>query len=164
MWRSLADFTICVTSKISFSLLSNFCTGLTHPRPLVNIWLAPPKLWLLQPLDLSLWSYMLSPSPLIISIDELKGLPNEWFIRHNTWWRFGKSGCKQSGFDHGGNLVVKCAGGVVVLGWVTSQEVLALHLCEHHLDPMSAKCSIYCHERWIHANHYTWNMSQWVWL
>ena len=37
----------------------------------------------------------------------------------------------------------------VVLGWVTSQDVPVLHLYEHHLDPMSDKCSIYSHERWI---------------
>ena len=52
------------------------------------------------------------------------------------------------GFNHGGNSVVKHAQAGVVLGWVTSR---VLHLCEHHLDPMSAKCSIYSHERWIHV-------------
>ena len=55
------------------------------------------------------------------------------------------------GFNHGGNFVVKCAQAGVVLGWVTSQEVPMLHLYEHHLDPMSAKCSIYSHEIWIHV-------------
>ena len=50
------------------------------------------------------------------------------------------------GFNHGGNSVVKRAQAGVVLGWVTSQEVLVLHPCEHHLDPMSAKFSIYSHE------------------
>ena len=55
------------------------------------------------------------------------------------------------GFNYGGNSVVKRAQAGVVLGWVTSREVPVLHLCEHHLDPMSAKCSIYSHERWIHV-------------
>ena len=49
------------------------------------------------------------------------------------------------------NSVVKRAQAGVVLGWVTSREVPVLHLCEHHLDPMRAKCSIYSHERWIHV-------------
>ena len=49
------------------------------------------------------------------------------------------------------NFVVKHAQAGVVLGWVTSREIPVLHLCEHHLDPMSAKCSIYSHERWIHV-------------
>ena len=44
-----------------------------------------------------------------------------------------------------------CTQARVVLGWVTSREVLVLHLCENHLDPMSAKCSIYYHEIWIHV-------------
>ena len=146
-------------------------------------------------LDMEIISYL--------SIDELKGLSNEWFIRHNTWWRFCKWGCKLSAFNHWGNLVakraqtgvvlgdllgspcalplwasprsnecwvfrslswamgsckpllrnpiVKHAQAGVVLGWVPSREVPMLHLCEHHLDPMSAKCSIYSHERWIHV-------------
>ena len=55
------------------------------------------------------------------------------------------------GFNHGGNVVVKHTQARVVLGWVTSREVLVLHLCGHHLVPMSAKCSIYSHERWIHV-------------
>ena len=55
------------------------------------------------------------------------------------------------GFNHGGNFVVKRAQARVVLGWVTSREVLVLHLCEHHLYPMSAKYFIYSHERWIHV-------------
>ena len=55
------------------------------------------------------------------------------------------------GFNYGGNFVVKCAQVGVVLGWETSQEVLVLHLCEHHLDPMSDKYSIYSHEIWIHV-------------
>ena len=55
------------------------------------------------------------------------------------------------GFNHGGNSVVKRAQVGVVLGWVTSRKVSVLHLCEHHLDPMSAKCSIYSHERCIHV-------------
>jgi len=55
------------------------------------------------------------------------------------------------GFNDGGNSIVMRAQARVVLGWVTSREVLVLHLCEHHLDPMSAKCSIYSHERWIHV-------------
>ena len=59
-------------------------------------------------------------------------------------------GFKQSGFNHGGNSIDKHAQVGIVLGWVTSWEVPVLHLCEHHLDPMSAKCSIYSHERWIH--------------
>ena len=42
------------------------------------------------------------------------------------------------GFNHGGNFVVKCAQAGVVLGWVTSWELLMLHLCERHLDPMTA--------------------------
>ena len=55
------------------------------------------------------------------------------------------------GFNYGGNSVVKRTQAGVVLGWVTSREVPVLHLYEHHLDPMSAKCSIYSHERWIHV-------------
>ena len=54
-----------------------------------------------------------------------------------------------NGCNHGGNFVVKRAQARVVLGRVTSREVPVLHLYEHHLDPMSAKCSIYSHERWI---------------
>ena len=30
-------------------------------------------------------------------------------------------------------------------------EVPVLDPCEHHLDPMSAKCSIYSHDRWINV-------------
>ena len=55
------------------------------------------------------------------------------------------------GFNHGGNSIVKRAQAGVVLGWVTSREVLVLHLCENHLDPISAKCSIYSHVGWIHV-------------
>ena len=55
------------------------------------------------------------------------------------------------GFNHEGNSIVKRAQAGVVLGWVTSREVLVLHLYEHHLDPTSAKCSIYSNERWIHV-------------
>ena len=51
------------------------------------------------------------------------------------------------GFNYGGKSVVKRAQARVALGWVTSWEVSVLHLYEHHLDPMSAKCSIYSHER-----------------
>ena len=54
------------------------------------------------------------------------------------------------GFNHGRYSVVKNAQAGGVLEWVTSQEVPVLHFCEH-LDPMSAKCSIYSHERWIHV-------------
>ena len=61
------------------------------------------------------------------------------------------NGVASFGFNYGGNFVVKCTQAGVVLGWVTSWEVLVLHPCEHHLDPMSAKCSIYSHERWIHV-------------
>ena len=50
------------------------------------------------------------------------------------------------GFNHGGNSAVKHAQAEVVLGWVTSSEVPVLHL-----DLMSAMCSIYSHERWIHV-------------
>ena len=86
-----------------------------------------------------------------LSIDELKEISNEWFIRHNSWWRFCKWGFKQSRFNYGGNSIVKHAWAGVVLGWVTSREVPMLHPREHHLDPTSAKCSIYSHERWIHV-------------
>ena len=55
------------------------------------------------------------------------------------------------GFNHGGNSVVKGTQVGVVLGWVISQEVLVLHLYQHHLDPMSATYSIYSHEIWIHV-------------
>ena len=82
-------------------------------------------------------------------IDEVKGISNEWFIRNNTWWRFFKWGCKKSGYNHGGNSIVKHAQDGVVLGFVTSRKVLMLHLYEHHLDLMSANCSIYSHKRWI---------------
>ena len=50
------------------------------------------------------------------------------------------------GFNHGGNFVVKHVQAGVVLEWVTSWEVSVLNLYEHHLDPMSGKCSIYLHE------------------
>ena len=66
------------------------------------------------------------------------------------------------GFNHGGNFVVKRAQAGVVLEWVTSQEVLVLHLCEHHLNPMSAKCLIYSLERWIRVEKLLmkyWSMS-----
>ena len=55
------------------------------------------------------------------------------------------------GFNHRRNSVVKRAQARVVLGWVTSWEVSVLHPYENHLDPMSAMCSIYSHERWIHV-------------
>ena len=58
---------------------------------------------------------------------------------------------QEDGFNHGGNSIVKCAQAGVVLGWVTSRDVSVLHPCEHPLDPMSAKRSIYSHERWIHG-------------
>ena len=56
-----------------------------------------------------------------------------------------------NGFNHGGKSVVKLTQTRVVLGWVTSWEVPMLHPYEHHLDPMSDKCSIYSHEIWIHV-------------
>ena len=59
-------------------------------------------------------------------------------------------GLQEEWFNHEGNSVVKRAQARVVLGWVTYQEVPVLHLCEHHLDQMSSKCSIYSHEIWIH--------------
>ena len=31
---------------------------------------------------------------LYLLVDELKGISNEWFIRHNTLWRFWKWGYK----------------------------------------------------------------------
>ena len=58
---------------------------------------------------------------------------------------------QEDGFNHGGNFVAKRTQAGVVLGWVTSREVPVLRLCEHHLDPMSAKCFIYSHGRWIHV-------------
>ena len=58
---------------------------------------------------------------------------------------------KVLGFNYGGNSVVKHAQAGVVLGWVTSWEVPVLHPYEHHLDPMSTKCSIYSHERLVHV-------------
>ena len=60
-----------------------------------------------------------------------------------------------TGFNHGGNSIIKHTQAGVVLGWVTSWEVSVLHPCEHHLDPMSAKCSIYSHEIWIHVESYS---------
>ena len=65
---------------------------------------------------------------------------------------------KVDGFNHGGNFVVKRAQVGVVLGWVTSLEVPVICLCKNHLDPMSAKCSIYSHEIWIHVNQFSLNM------
>ena len=62
-----------------------------------------------------------------------------------------KMSLQVDGFNHGGSSVVKHAQAGVVLGWVTSWQVLVLHRCEHHLDPMSAKCSIHSYERWIHV-------------
>ena len=62
-----------------------------------------------------------------------------------------ENGFASFGFNHGGNFVVKHAHVGVVLGWVTSWEVSVLHPCENQLDPMSAKCSIYYHEIWIHV-------------
>ena len=118
------------------------------------------KITLLNPdSNITIW---LAVEIISLSIDELKGLSNEWFIRHNTRWRFCEWGCKQSEFIHRENSVVKCTQDGVVLGWVISRETLMLHLYEHHLDPMSAKCFIYSHKRWIHVNHYSWNMSEWV--
>ena len=61
------------------------------------------------------------------------------------------NGVASFGFNYGGNFVVKRTQAGVVLGWVTSQEVPVLHSCEHHLDPMSVKFSIYSHEIWIHV-------------
>ena len=87
-----------------------------------------------------------------LSMDKLKGISNEWFIRTKSWWRFFKWGCEKSEFIHRENSIVKCAWARVVLGWVTSWEIPMLHLCEHHLGPMSAKCSIYSHETWIHVS------------
>ena len=43
-------------------------------------------------------------------------------------------------FNHGGKFVVNLTQAGVVLGWVTSWEVPVFHPCEHHLDPMRAKC------------------------
>lgn len=60
------------------------------------------------------------------------------------------------------NSIVKCARAGVVLGWLTSQEVLVVYLCEHHLDAMSAKYSLHSHVRWVQVNHYSWNMDQWI--
>ena len=57
------------------------------------------------------------------------------------------SGVASFGFNYGGKSVVKRTQAGVVLAWVTSREVPVLHLCEHQLDPMRAKCSIYYHER-----------------
>ena len=59
--------------------------------------------------------------------------------------------CNLIWFNYGGNSVVKRAQARVVLGWMTSQEVLMLQLYENHLDQMSAKCSIYSYEIWIHV-------------
>ena len=58
---------------------------------------------------------------------------------------------QSNGFNYGGKSIVKRTQARVVLRWVTSWEVPVLHLYGHHLDPMSAKCSIYSHERWIHV-------------
>ena len=60
-----------------------------------------------------------------------------------------------NGLNHGGNFIVKHAQDGVVLGQVTSQEVPMLHCCEHHLDPMSVKYSIYFHEIYVYVNHYS---------
>ena len=57
-----------------------------------------------------------------------------------------ENGVASFGFNHGGNSIVKRAQAVVALGWVTYWGVLVLHPCEHHLDPMSAKCSVYSHD------------------
>ena len=111
-----------------------FHSKITHLNPDSNI-----TIWL----AVEIISYL--------SIDEFKGIYNEWFIRHNTWWRFYKWGCKHSGFNHGGNSVINHAWTGVVLGWVTSQEVSVLHLCKHHIDLMSANYSIYSHERCIYV-------------
>ena len=46
-----------------------------------------------------------------------------------------QNGVASFGFNYGGNSIVKRAQAGVVLGGVTSQEVLVLHPCEHHLDP-----------------------------
>ena len=56
-------------------------------------------------------------------------------------------GCKLSGFSHGGNSIVKCAQVGVVLGWVTSREVLVLHLSKHYMYPVIVECSIFPHDR-----------------
>ena len=57
------------------------------------------------------------------------------------------NGVASFGINHGGNFVVKCAQARVVLEWVTYWKVPVLHPSEHHLDPMTDKCSIYSHER-----------------
>ena len=62
-----------------------------------------------------------------------------------------ENGVVSFGFNHGGNSIVKCTEARVVLGWVTSWEVLVLHPYEHHLDPMRVNCSIYSHGRYIHV-------------
>ena len=92
-----------------------------------------------------LWK--LSPTYQLMS---LRWLSNEWFIRDNTWWGCA-NGFERFEFNYGGNSVVKRAQAGVVLGWVTSREVPVLHPCEHRLDRMSDKCSIYSHERWSHV-------------
>lgn len=86
-----------------------------------------------------------------------------------NWWAWGSFQWKFHNVQHlvkvlQINLLVKHAWAQVVLRWVTYGEVLVFHLCEHHLYSMSAKRSIYCHERWICVNHYSLNMGQWVWL
>ena len=84
-----------------------------------------------------------------LSIDEIKGLSNEWFIRKNTGEGFA-NGVARFGLNHGGNSIVKRTQAGVVSRWVTSWDILMLRPYEHHLDRMSAKCSIYSHERWFH--------------
>lgn len=67
---------------------------------------------------------------------------------------------KENGFNYRGNSIMKHVQLGVVLGWMTSWEILVLHLSEHHLDQMRAKYSIHSHERWVHVNHYLLNMGQ----
>ena len=145
--------------------MSAKCSIYSHER-WIHMWIATYETWLNEfdlktsqsnhDSNITIWLAVEIIS--YLSTDELKGLSNKWFIRHKIWWRFCKWGCKLW-FNHGGKFVVKCAQAGVVLGWVTFQGILVLHLCEHHINPMSSKCFIYSHERWIHmwiTTHDTW--------
>ena len=86
--------------------------------------------------------------------DFLRGHQSQYYSSLSALTTLGEgfvNGVASFVLNHKKNSIVKHAQARVVLGWVTSQEVLVLHPCEYQLDPMSAKCSIYSHEIWIHV-------------
>ena len=62
------------------------------------------------------------------------------------------NGVASFGFNYGGNSVVKHTQDGVVLGRVTSREVLMLHPYEHHLDLMSVGWVNHLQQKKIHIS------------